>query len=110
MPAAAAELGVHRDEIYIMDGEVILYHPTIDIGVGFARGGGEGGGHACMHGGGDTHQAKSDDGAPSFLVCTIQFLLEIESKSSVGKCDQRQQPHTFVSPAHHLARPAVTAV
>ena len=62
MPAAAAELGVHRDEIYTMDGEVILYHPTIDVGVGFARGGG------------DTHQAKSDDGAPSFLVCTIQSL------------------------------------
>ena len=47
---AAAELGVHRGEIYIVDGEAILYHPTIDVTV------------ALTPGHDDTHQAESDGG------------------------------------------------
>ena len=31
--AAAAELGVCRDEIYIVDGKVILYHPAIEVSI-----------------------------------------------------------------------------
>ena len=31
--AAAAELGVHRDEIYIVEGKTILYRPTITVTV-----------------------------------------------------------------------------
>jgi len=31
--AAAAGLGVRRDSVYIVDGTVILYHPTIDVTV-----------------------------------------------------------------------------
>jgi hypothetical protein len=46
----AAELGVHRGEIYIVDGDAILYHPTIEVSVGFTRGGDA------------THQAENDDG------------------------------------------------
>ena len=33
MSAAATKLGVHRDEIYLAEGKVVLYHPCVDVTV-----------------------------------------------------------------------------
>ena len=74
--AAAAELGVHRDEIFIVDDVAILYHPTIDVSVALTRGGGDT--HQAESGSGDGDGGGDHDGAAAAVASTVKVTLPTE--------------------------------